>query len=90
MRSSPVRICTTKRRRTDDPAPLKKGLFLCLEVGGPGEERTHHHARKGNEKGHCRNQWPERGLTVYTDYGYIGSDGIEYAILDEAIEAGAA
>ena len=30
------------------------------------------------------------GLPMYTDYGYIGSDGIEYATLDEAIEAGAA
>jgi hypothetical protein len=27
---------------------------------------------------------------MYTDFGYIGSDGIEYATLDEAIEAGAA
>lgn len=26
----------------------------------------------------------------YTDYGYMGSDGVEYATLDEAIEAGAA
>jgi hypothetical protein len=27
---------------------------------------------------------------MYTDFGYIGSDGVEYATLDEAIEAGAA
>jgi len=27
---------------------------------------------------------------MYTDFGYIDSDGIEYATLDEAIEAGAA
>ena len=26
----------------------------------------------------------------YTDYGYMGSDGVEYATIDEAIEAGAA
>ena len=26
----------------------------------------------------------------YTDYGYMGSDGVEYATLDEAIEAVAA
>lgn len=26
----------------------------------------------------------------YTGYGYMGSDGVEYATLDEAIEAGAA
>ena len=32
----------------------------------------------------------KEGLPMYTDYGYIGSDGIEYATLDEAIEAGAA
>jgi len=27
---------------------------------------------------------------MYIDFGYIDSDGIEYATLDEAIEAGAA
>lgn len=90
MRSNPVRRCTTKRRRTADPAPLKRGYFYAWKLVGQGKKASHHHARKGNEKGHCRNQWPERGLTVYTDYGYIGSDGIEYATLDEAIEAGAA
>lgn len=26
----------------------------------------------------------------YTDYGYMGSDGVEYATIDEAMEAGAA
>ena len=26
----------------------------------------------------------------YTDYGYMGPDGVEYATIDEAIEAGAA
>ena len=26
----------------------------------------------------------------YTDYVYMGSDGVEYATIDEAIEAGAA
>ena len=26
----------------------------------------------------------------YTGYGYMGSNGVEYAIIDEAIEAGAA
>lgn len=36
-------------------------------------------------------QAAEKGvLPMYTDYGYIGSDGIEYATLDEAIEAGVA
>lgn len=33
----------------------------------------------------------QKGVTVmYTDYGYIGIDGVEYATLDEAIEAGTA
>lgn len=36
-------------------------------------------------------QAAEKGvLPMYTDFGYIGSDGVEYATLDEAIEAGAA
>lgn len=26
----------------------------------------------------------------YTDYGYMGSNGVEYATIDEAIEEGAA
>ena len=26
----------------------------------------------------------------YTDYGYMGSDGVEYATIGEAMEAGAA
>lgn len=26
----------------------------------------------------------------YTGYGYMGSDGVEYATIDEAMEAGAA
>ena len=26
----------------------------------------------------------------YTDYGYMGSNGVEYVTIDEAIEAGAA
>ena len=26
----------------------------------------------------------------YTDYGYMGSNGVEYATIDEAIAAGAA
>ena len=26
----------------------------------------------------------------YTGYGYMGSNGVEYATIDEAIEAGAA
>jgi hypothetical protein len=39
----------------------------------------------------CSTQAAEKGvLPMYTDFGYIGSDGIEYATLDEAIEAGAA
>ena len=39
----------------------------------------------------CSTQAAEKGgLPMYTDFGYIDSDGIEYATLDEAIEAGAA
>lgn len=39
----------------------------------------------------CSTQAAEKGvLPMYTDFGYIGSDGVEYATLDEAIEAGAA
>ena len=29
------------------------------------------------------------GPEMYTDYGYIGTDGVEYATVDEAVEAGA-
>jgi len=27
------------------------------------------------------------GIKMYTEYGYIGEDGIEYATIDEAYEA---
>ena len=47
-------------------------------------------ARVEKSRPWCTQAAEKGGLPMYTDFGYIGSDGIEYATLDEAIEAGAA
>ena len=56
MRSSPVRRCTTKRRRTADPAPLKRGFSYALRgfsepLNGFLHEETAEHYAKNVE---CR------------------------------------
>ena len=44
-----------------------------------------------NKKAAHGNRAAAREVNVlYTDFGYIGKDGIEYATIDEAIEAGVA
>ena len=53
--------------------------------------RSQKKARRKIKKTAHGNRAAAREVNVlYTDFGYIGKDGIEYATIDEALEAGVA
>ena len=64
-----------------------------LQIAGP-RANIHTFLEKiteANKKPPHGNRTAAREVNVlYTDFGYLGNDGIEYCTLDEAIEAGAA
>lgn len=57
-----------------------RGVFILQEIGIKNNRSWCSHTGNGTKGGY----------RMYTEYGYIGEDGIEYATVDEAIETGAA